>query len=310
MMTDRVSSVRSPLAVVREELKAAAAPVVIFNKSHSGSRLLARLIEASGVFMGANQNDSKDSLDVLKLVEHLVTRNYPDYAPLWDGRAAGDKELPSLIREVFSSRLGRFDGRRPWGWKLCETSFILPVVDFLFPDAKYIHLIRDGRDVAFCDHRAPNRPFWKKIYFNTDRIAAWRGLQFHRRDYEKRSHIYNALHWVNSVTVGRFYSAMLRERCLEIRYEDLCGDFENTARRVLAFTGAEDPAAAMEKVRPGVHTSSLHKHLKQPQEKVREVVEIAKPLLLALGYLKPDGFLEVVAGRWRDKAGGEESGFA
>ena len=80
MMTDPFSSVRSPLAVVREELKAAAAPVVIFNKSHSGSRLLARLIEASGVFMGANQNDSKDSLDVLKLVEHLVTRCYPDYA--------------------------------------------------------------------------------------------------------------------------------------------------------------------------------------------------------------------------------------
>ena len=68
------------MAIGRDELKSPSPPIVFFNKSRSGSRLLARLIEASGVFMGANQNDSKDSLDVLKLVENLVTRCYPDYA--------------------------------------------------------------------------------------------------------------------------------------------------------------------------------------------------------------------------------------
>jgi len=293
-----------PIAILREELRAVAAPIVIFNKSHSGSRLLAHLIEESGVFMGAHQNDSKDSLDVLKLVEHLVTRYYPDYTPLWDGRAAGDTELPPLVREIFASHLSGLSTNERWGWKLCETSYILPVVDFLFPNAKYIHLIRDGRDVAFCDHRAPNRPFWKKIYFNTDRIATWRGLEFHSRDYESRSHVYNAMHWVNSIMVGRFYSAMLRERCLEVRYEDLCGDFENTARRVLSFLGLENERAVIDRVRPGVHRDSVHKHLKQPKKKVREVVEIAKPMLLALGYLKPDGLVDVIAGRLRGDTDG------
>jgi len=289
----------SPLAVLRGELRAAPGPIVVFNKSHSGSRLLAELLEESGIFMGAHQNGSKDSLDLLKLVEYLVTRHYPDYAPLWDMRFDGEAELLSLIREVFASHLSGFDRRGRWGWKLCETAYILPVLDFLFPDAKYIHLIRDGRDVAFSDHRAPNRPFWKKIYFNTDRISAWRGLRFHSRDYAKRSHIYNAMHWVNSVMVGRFYGAMLRERYLEVRYEDLCGDFEMTARRVLEFAGGEKAGAAIEKVRPLVHQASMHKHRKQPKEMVREVVEIAKPQLLALGYLKPDGLLDIVAGRLR-----------
>ncbi len=292
---------------VRDELRSASPPVVIFNKSHSGSRLLAQLVEESGIFMGAHQNDSNDSLDVLKLVEHLVTRYYPDYGPLWDGPAAGNTELSSLIREVFAAHLGGLGDGKRWGWKLCETSYILPVVDFLFPDARYIHLIRDGRDVAFCDHRAPNRPFWKKIYFNTDRIAAWRGLQFHRRDYEKRSHIYNALHWVNSVMVGRLYSGMLRERCLEVRYEDLCGDFENTSPRVLTFLGQENQDAVIEKLRPFVHQGSLHKHLKQPREKVREVVEIAKPLLLALGYLERDSLYDIIAERLRRKPDDPES---
>src|SRR4029077_14499072 len=143
-----------------------------------------------------------------------------------------------------------------WGWKLCETAYVLPVLDFLFPQARYIHLIRDGRDVAFTDHRAPNSPFWKKIYFNTDGMLAWSGLRFHRRDYESRSHIYNALHWANSVTVGRAYGAMLRERYLEIRYEDLCESFAATATKILRFIGVEDSSATINRLLPSVYQNS------------------------------------------------------
>ena len=211
------------LTTVRDELKRFGPPIVVFNKSHSGSRLLARLIAEAGVFMGAHQNESNDSWDVLKLVEYLVSEYYPDYGPLWDVNRPPDRTLPGLIRDVFASHTEGLPPNAAWGWKLCETAYILPVLDFLFPDARYIHLIRDGRDVAFTDHRAPNRPFWKKIYFNTDGIMAWRGLKFHGRDYARRSHVYNAMHWANSVAVGRAYGAMLRDRYREVRYEDLWG---------------------------------------------------------------------------------------
>ena len=42
--------------------------------------------------------------------------------------------------------------------------------------------------------------------------------------------------------------------------------------------------------------------LAQPKEKVREVVEILKPLLLSLGYVKPDGLIEVARARVRGLA--------
>jgi hypothetical protein len=39
-----------------------------------------------------------------------------------------------------------------WGWKLPETYLIAPLVLEILPDARIIHLIRDGRDLAFKKH--------------------------------------------------------------------------------------------------------------------------------------------------------------
>ena len=262
-------------------------PVVVFNKSHSGSRLLARVLACGGIFLGSHQNESYDSVDVLDLVRHVVQRYYPDYSAIWNGEITDDARLPDLIREVFRRHLDGFDvsQSQPWGWKLCETTYILPLIDFLFPAAKYIHLIRDGRDVAFCDHVAPSEPFWKKIYFNTDDIASWRGYRLTGPDYRKRSYIYNTIHWVNSVRLGRSYGAMLRERYLEVRYEDLCGNFARTVEQVLGFLGLTSAPATIEALRPAVHTHSIAKYRQASWWKMRRVLDIAKPELLSLGYL-------------------------
>lgn len=286
----RRKPISESLESVRREFRALPDPVVIFNKSHSGSRLLAGLVAEAGVFLGAHQNESRDSLDFLDLVQHLVLTYYPDYSPLWDGRAAGDLVLPHLARDVVERHLQGFPRRRGrrWGWKLCETAYILPVVDFLFPRARYIHLIRDGRDVAFSNHRAPDNDLWRKIYFNTDRIRSWQRLALTARGYRRRSHIYNAVHWANSVLVGRSYGMMLRERHLEVRYEDLCLDFEQTAGRVLRFIGVSHPSRAIARVRPQVRTDRVNKFLHQSPRKVRQVMAVIKPLLLSLGYVDAD----------------------
>jgi hypothetical protein len=286
-----VRSMRSLLAEVRDELPQRPGPVVIFNKSHSGSRLLAALVEQAGVFMGAHQNESHDSLDVLELVTHLVLAHYPEYGQLLDGDAAGDSLLPDLVRRVFGSHLAAFDagGGGRWGWKLCETSHIVPVVDVLFPGARFIHLIRDGRDVAFSDHVAPSAPFWRKIYFNTDRITHWRGRRLDRRAYRRCSHLFNARHWVNSVTVGRRYGALLGERYLEVRYEELCLEFERTAARVLAFIGMEAAFPAVAAMKPRVRGGAIGKYRRQPWLRRRTVAGVVTPLLRELGYLEGKG---------------------
>ena len=277
------------LAAVREIFQEMAPPVIIYNKSHSGSRLLAEVVESAGLFMGTRQNESRDSLDILDLVRYLVENYYPDYAPIWGSPNSRADQLNLLARDVFSRHLEAYSasGCRGWGWKLCETAYIVPVLDYIFPRARYVHLIRDGRDVAFCDHVAPRDPFWRKIYFNTDTITSWRGLRLSQTDYDIRSYLYNALHWANSVTVGRFYGTMLRERYLEVRYEDLCLDFEDTAARVLSFAGLEDRLNdVLERVSRTVYQTSIQKYKKQSSRKIRRVVKLIKPKLVEFGYLK------------------------
>jgi len=272
----------------RDAMRALRGPVVVFNKSHSGSRLLAQLLHASGISMGAHLNESWDSLDILELVEYLVTRYYPDYAPLWRTDLAPDAHLQALLMRVFERRCAGMNASSAWGWKLCETAYILPVLDYCFPHARYVHLIRDGRDVAFSDHRGPDSAFWRKVYFNTDRVRMCFGLRLSAQAYRRRPHLYNALHWISSVRVGRDFGLMLRERYVEVRYEDLCSDFETQATRVLSAVLAPNPDGAIASLRSQVSTASIGKFRQRPARLVSRVVELQKPLLLELGYLDRD----------------------
>ena len=274
------------LAALRARLAALPPPLVVFNKSHSGSRLLADALGRHGVYMGAALNGSHDALPLLGLVEPLVERHYPDYAALWrDADAAAD--LARRAEAAFAAHLATYDraAAGPWGWKLCETGYILPVLDVLFPAARFVHLVRDGRDVAFCDHVAPHSPFWRKVYFNTDRIDRWRGRPLDDRAYDRCRHVYNAVHWRNSVEVGRAYGAMLRERCLEVRYEALCGDFAGTMRRVLDFAGVAADPAALAAMAGAVHCRSIGRHRAQSWYRRRQVLELIAPTLASFGYL-------------------------
>jgi hypothetical protein len=276
------------LATLRDELARLGPPVVVFNKSHSGGRLVAELLDAAGVFMGTERNDARDALPLLSVVDLLVRRYYPDYAPLWDADHGPDPALEPIVRAAFARHLAGHERGAPWGWKLCETVYALPVIDALFPGARFVHLVRDGRDVAFCDHRAPTDAFWRKFHFDTDRIRTWRGMPLDPGWYRRRPHAFNAQHWLNGVRIRRAYGAMLRERCLEVRYEDLCRDFAATAARLLRFVGAPASDEAIERLGPAVRATSIGKHRLQSKRALSEVVEIEKPLLLALGYLASD----------------------
>jgi hypothetical protein len=256
-------------------------PVIVFNKSHSGSRLLARLLLSHGVFLGAERNETEDAYGLLDLVRPLVEGYYPDYARLIQ---EGDPGLEALADAALAHHVSAMPPGSRWGWKLCETLYALPVFRRIFPGAWFIHLIRDGRDVAFSDHVAPEQPFWRKVYFDTDRIYRWDGRKLGQRAYRRCPHVYNARHWVNSVTVARHYGAMIGENYVQIRYEDLVLRPHETATSVFARLGIAPDLARIDAFAATLDRAPVGKHRQMPRRFRAEAEAVLRPTLESFGY--------------------------
>ncbi len=100
----------------------------------------------------------------------------------------------------------------------------IPLLHALFPDARFIHIIRDGRDVALStlewatSKKGPGKlPLW-----NTDPLATC------------------ALWWRRQVGMGCRDGRPLGDAVYcEIRYEDLVADSESSLRRLADFLGLD-----------------------------------------------------------------------
>lgn len=104
----------------------------------------------------------------------------------------------------------------------------LGVIQTIFPDAYYIHIIRDGRAVAFSLLQTPwweNIPVW---WLNGKTPQEW--------EQEGKEPIkLCGLHWRHNVKEIRKQSKKLAPRYIEIRYEDLVNDVLGSLKRILTF---------------------------------------------------------------------------
>jgi hypothetical protein len=126
------------------------------------------------------------------------------------------------LRIFFRLYAARF-GKPRWGDKTPNYCLHLGTIEQILPESRFIHIIRDGRDVSL----------------------SVRGLHFAPgRDMETL-----ASHWVRTINAARLQS----RRCshyLEVRYEDLVLDTTTVLRKICAFAGL-DYDAGMEKYYKG-----------------------------------------------------------
>lgn len=130
------------------------------------------------------------------------------------------RTLRAILDEVYGAytlRAGK--GRCRWGDKTPLNTLHLPTIYAAFPDAQYVHVLRDGRAVA------------------ASYVCA--GLY--------SSAVEAAMRWEVSVQAARKLGRRLPARqFLEIRYEDLVTVPRETMARVSAFLGVEMVDAMLE----------------------------------------------------------------
>jgi hypothetical protein len=170
---------------------------------------------------------TRDLLDTL-----TADRRFPklDLAPervadlLADGRP---KHFARFVTEVFDLH-GQVKGKLFVGEKTPGYVRSLPTIHALWPNAKVVHLIRDGRDVTLSVLE------WSRA----QRLAA------HFPTWEEDPVVTTALWWELHVRLGREAGALLgTDRYHELRYESLVSDPERACAALCAFLGvAYDPA--------------------------------------------------------------------
>jgi hypothetical protein len=113
-----------------------------------------------------------------------------------------------------------------WGDKTPMYMQNLRLLERLFPDALFVHLIRDGRDAALSFLEMPRglvTETWMHPRMPVDFACQWR----------------------TEVVAARRLGRRVGSHYLEVRYEDLVANVEPALRRICSFAGLEyEPAMA------------------------------------------------------------------
>jgi hypothetical protein len=250
-------------------------PCIIGATGGSGTRVVARIVRHGGMFIGTNLNESTDALD------------FGDYSDRWINIALAGRDSPlSLaakaemvkdLKAVLERHLAPLGtGARAWGWKEPRCIFLLPFFHSQFPRLKFLHVIRDGRDMAYSTNQNQLRKHGASLLQPAEAgwsqplrsIALWSRLNLMRADYGE---------------------ARLRGQYLRIRFEDLCADPIPMINRIFEFfglSGEVEPIARLE-VKP---PESMGRWRNQEPAALKELHRIGRAALERFGYWGQEEF--------------------
>ena len=211
------------------------APVFIVGCPRSGTSFLYHLLLSAGGF--AEFHTQMNVYDVLEPIygNLSVSRNkraaFEEWLRSKAGRISGLERSqiePSILDEcqgagdflrIIMDAVARKQGVGRWIDSTPTNAPHMLRIHRDFPDALFIHIIRDPRDVALSlDKRGWSRPFpWDK----------------------KHSLLAAGLYWEWIVRKGRHLGSMLPSQYLEVRYEDLVQSPKETLGAVGQFAGCD-----------------------------------------------------------------------
>jgi len=248
-------------------------PHIIGATGGSGTRVVARIVRHGGMFIGTNLNASEDALD------------FGDYSDRWinvflasqmsamspSSRAAMLQDLQQILEKHLAPL---HPTARAWGWKEPRSIFLLPFFHSQFPQLKFLHVIRDGRDMAYSTNQNQLRKHGTWLLDSTETrasqplrsIALWSRLNLLTADYGE---------------------SILRTRYLRIRFEDLCHQPVPVITQIFAFFGlaGEVEHIARFEVKP---PDSLGRWHTQAQDTLAEIHRVGHVALERFGYHSPE----------------------
>lgn len=278
-------------------------PIIIIGAARSGTTLLGDILSRHP--------------DVAYWVEPKYIWRYGNPTARTDERPA-EEATPAVkryIRSTFASFVGRREGNR-FMEKTPTNCFRVPFVQEIFPDARFVHLIRDGRDVAFSARAKWTSPpkkeaLWRRLtsfeiplrdapYYAVDFLRDVIGRQVRpdqgylwgphvqglRAIRDQHGILYAcAVQWRESVRAAREGLATVpaSQQCTAC-FESLVTEPEDVVSRLLQFLGLPRNDAVIAHAIETVDASASARWKQRNAQELAPVQPVVKDMLNQLGY--------------------------
>lgn len=233
-------------------------PLIIAGMHRSGTSMVARLLEKGGVYVGGSWVDrNHEALHFSRANRAMMgegpymLRDYGWSAPKTDdyiqARSGYAERAAARISVFFGDRCGQ----SVWGWKDPRNNLTLPVWLSIYPSARVLHVVRDGRSAALslADRDGLDPAFG---------LALW-------------------AHYTSRVE--RALKAVDEARKLMVRFEDVVAKPTETLQKLFAFAGLE-PVASLDEIAGHVDSGLAAARAADP----RMAAVGDHPLLAEYGY--------------------------
>lgn len=240
-------------------------PIAVGGLGGSGTRALAALLGSFGVELGSDLNRAQDDrwftmlfkplsrrTSTLEEAQRLAARRLPLYTRIvrrepmtvrdrvlladaalrvairghdHTGRQRGSTWVGERLRLIRSPAVpDRGSGGTAWGWKEPNTHIFVPALLEHYPELRYIHLVRHGLDMAFSRNDTQLRlwaeHFGLAVPADDDLLAVSR-----LRYWSAANHRISEL------------AQRHPDRCLVLRFEDVCREPREMAACIAEFCG-------------------------------------------------------------------------
>lgn len=249
----------------------AVAPVIIIGMHRSGTSMLTRTLQGLGFFMGRGTTRNEEAAYTNALNRWLFSQasatwerpegmdtllSRPELMALVSDYLRGVVDGPSCLRFLGLSHwlrhgsLHRLD--TPWGWKDPRNTYTLPVWLSVFPEARILHIMRHGVDVAqslrlrrqqAAEAAAARFQRRRWIYVNSPMAPKRAGFAHSARCADLAGGL--AL-WQAYTERAQSHVRAAGERALELRYEDLLADPRSHLPRIADFCELRLDAAGLD----------------------------------------------------------------
>ena len=232
-------------------------PFVVIGMHRSGTSLVSRILDKSGILMGRDLQTDHESKFFIGLNKWIYENAGADWArpaaveELIDYEPARNQVEEYLKTRIMSSSSKKFSGRAmknglldldcKWGWKDPRNGPALPLWKTIWPEMKVIHVIRHGVDVASSLHSRSLKNWvedesrfkkWMKLY-------KWKDSNSPIRRGQRAATLSHALEfWAEQMEVEKNVVKTC-ENILEIRYEELLVNPEIILKKIWSYIGIE-----------------------------------------------------------------------